>query len=153
MKIARTMHVVAITLLIGAAVYAYRIKYQATWQAEEVSRLERQIARERTAIAVLNAEWAHLLRPDRIQILTEKNLDLKPAASLQRVALADLPMRPERVDSIGDTLVSLGIEKPLAPEPPRDDAIARTIEAMGLALPGAGDRVRRRLNETGAGGE
>ncbi|MGQ4273158.1 cell division protein FtsL [Terrihabitans sp. B22-R8] len=151
MKIARTLHVMAICLLIAAAVYVYQIKYQATWRAEEVARLERQIAREKTAIAVLNAEWAFLLRPDRIQILTEKNLDLKPQDSQQRIALADIPMRPERVDSIADTIASLGMEVPLSVEapPPADDPIARTIEAMGLAMPGAGDRVKLRMRESG----
>jgi cell division protein FtsL len=154
MKITRVVNVLAVGLLIGAAVYVYKIKYQATWQAEEVARLERQIAREKTAIAVLNAEWAHLLRPDRIQILTEKNLDLKPVNSEQRIALASLPMRPGRVDSIADTISSLGLEKPLEIEAtsPRDDAIARTIEAMGLALPGAGDRVKSRMKQVGSDG-
>jgi cell division protein FtsL len=152
MKFTRIINVLAIILLIGAAVYVYNIKYQATWQAEEVARLERQIAREKTSIAVLNAEWAHLLRPDRIQLLTEKNLDLKAADSRQRIALAAIPMRPERVDAIADTIASLGMEKPLEVEaPPADDAIARTIEAMGLALPSAGERVERTLKSMGIG--
>jgi cell division protein FtsL len=151
MKFTRIINVLAICLLIGAAVYVYNIKYQATWQAEEVARLERQIAREKTSIAVLNAEWAHLLRPDRIQLLTEKNLSLKPADSRQRIALAAIPMRPERVDSIADTIASLGLQEPLEIEAPADDAIARTIEAMGLALPSAGERVERTLKSMGIG--
>ena len=154
MKIARAINVVVVCSLVGAAVVVYRIKYQATWQAEEVSRLERQISREKSAIAVLEAEWAHLVRPDRIQLLAAKNLDLKAADPRQRAVVSELPMRPARVDSIADTIASLGMEQPLAPEPkagPGDDPIARTIEAMGLALPNGQDRIDRTMNSLGIG--
>jgi cell division protein FtsL len=154
MKIARVLNVVAVCGLVGAAATVYRISYQATWQAEEVARLERQIERERSSIAVLEAEWAHLTRPDRIQILAAKNLPLKAADPRQRAGLGDLPMRPARVDSIAETLASLGIEQPLAAEPKAeqgDDLIGRTIEAMGLALPDGQDRVGRTMNALGLG--
>ena len=153
MKLTRMISVLAVLLLIGAAVTVYRIKYQATWQAVEVERLNRQIEREKSAINVLEAEWAHLVRPDRIQNLAEKHLDLKSADSRQRTALADLPMRPAKVDSIADTIASLGaLNVPIADEPkarPGDDPIARTIESMGLALPTADDRVARTMRELG----
>jgi len=155
MKISRAIKVIAVGALIGAAATAYRISYQATWQAEEVARLNRQIERERSNIAVLEAEWAHLTRPDRIQLLAAKNLELKSADPRQRASLNDLPMRPARVDSIADTIASLGFEKPLAAEPapmPGDDLIGRTIEAMGLALPDGQDRVDRTMNALGIGG-
>jgi len=154
MKIARALNVVAVCAMVGAAATVYRISYQATWQAEEVSRLERQIGREHSNIAVLEAEWAHLTRPDRIQILAAKNLPLKAADPRQRAGVMDLPMRPARIDSIADTIASLGFEQPLADETkamPGDDPIGRTIEAMGLALPEQQDRVGRTMNALGLG--
>jgi len=154
MKVTRVINVLAVLLLIGAAMTVYRIKYQATWQAVEIERLNRQIAHEKSAINVLQAEWAHLVRPDRVQILAEKHLDLKPADPHQRTALADLPMRPAKVDSIADTLASLGMEAPISdasPKAPGEDPIARTIESMGLALPSASGRVDRTMKELGIG--
>jgi cell division protein FtsL len=154
MKLTRTINVLAVLLLIGAAVTVYKIKYEATWQAVEVERLTRQIEREKVAINILKAEWAHLTRPDRIQNLAEKHLDLKPVDSRQRIALADLPMRPARVDSIADTIASLGqIDLKIAEEPkaPGDDPIARTIESMGLAMPSASDRVDGTMRQFGMG--
>ena len=56
----RVINVLAVLMLIGAAVAVYQIKYQATWQAVEVERLNRQIEREKRAIQILEAEWAHL---------------------------------------------------------------------------------------------
>ena len=155
MKITRVINVVAVLLLIGAAVAVYQIKYQATWQAVEVERLNRQIAREKSAINVLEAEWAHLVRPDRIQNLAEKHLELKMPDPRQRITVAALPMRPAKVDSIADTIASLGaIEVPIADEPagraPGDDPIARTIESMGLAMPTADDRIERTMQEFGS---
>jgi cell division protein FtsL len=154
MKLARAINVLAVLLLIGAAVAVYKIKYEATWQAVEVERLTRQIEREKVAINILQAEWAHLTRPDRIQNLAENHLDLKPVDSRQRIALIDLPVRPPRVDSIADTIASLGQIDMIAeePKPPGEDPIARTIESMGLAMPSASDRIDGTMRQFGIGG-
>lgn len=151
MSLVRVLNILAVCALIGAAVFVYRVKYEATWRAEEVARLERGIAREKAAIAVLNAELAHLTRPDRIQALAQKNLGLAPLDPRHRVAATDLPMRPGRVDLVGQTIASLGIaDEPIA-SLPKDDPIARTIEAMGLALPTVGDRAARTVRSLGLG--
>lgn len=155
MKLTRTINVLAVLLLIGAAVSVYKIKYEATWQAVEVERLSRQIEREKVAINILKAEWAHLIRPDRIQNLAEKHLDLKPVDPRQRIALIDLPVRPPRIDSIADTIASLGesnIRIFDEPKPPGEDPIARTIESMGLAMPSASDRIDGTMRQFGIGG-
>lgn len=134
MSVARFINVLALGALVGAAVAVYRIKYESTWQAEEVARLQRSIARERTNIYMLNAEWAHLARPDRIQGLAEKHLDMTviDTATPQRVVLQDLPVRPARQDFIGDAIASLGDVPVPIETAAQDDPIARTIEAMGL---------------------
>ena len=72
----RFFHVAAILALIGSALYAYRIKYDTIYLAEQVAKLNGQIAREKTAIAVLRAEWQLVNRPDRIQALADKHSDL-----------------------------------------------------------------------------
>lgn len=152
MKSARLVNGLAVVVLIGAAAWVYTIKYEATWQAEEVSRLERQIARERAAIAVLTAEWTHLIRPDRLQSLASQHLGLRPADPRQMMAAAELPERPPKVDAIGDTIASLGFEEAV-PTGGVDDPIGRTIEAMGLSMPSEEDRIARMIEALGIGGD
>ena len=150
MKIARILNLVALFAMLVSALVVYRIKYQATYQAEEVERLERQIAREREDINALGALWAQLDRPDRIQMLAEKHLGLTYADPRQNVRADQLPARAPKVDQIADIMASLGGEdKPLAAEP--DDPIARTIKAMGLAVPTKEDRADRTLKALGIG--
>ncbi len=130
----RVINFLALGALVGAAVAVYLIKYESAWQAEEVSRLERSIAREKTVIALLKAEWSQLARPDRIQALAEKHLALAPAdrKTGQRVDPATLPMRPQRTDMIAEALASLGdVEVPIVVEA-QDDPIGRAIESLGL---------------------
>jgi cell division protein FtsL len=137
MKLTRVINVLAVLLVIGAAATVYRIKYQAVRQTVEIEQLNHAIAREKSAITVLEAEWAHLARPDRVQALAEKHLDLTSVDPHQRVAIADLPMRPVRVDSIAETIASLGAaDTPIhESKPSGEDLIGRTIESMGLAVP------------------
>jgi cell division protein FtsL len=130
----RIVNVLALGALVGAAMAVYRIKYESTWQAEEVSRLARQIGRERTSIALLHAEWAQLSRPDRIQLLAQKHLALVPPdiTTNPRIDPATLPTRPVRTDAIAEALASIGdVEVPIAVQP-QDDPIGKAIEAMGL---------------------
>lgn len=109
---ARFLHIVAILALIGSALYAYRIKYDTIYLAEQVAKRRNQIAREREAIAVLKAEWQLANRPDRIQALADKASDLQPASVQQIVRWQDVPMRQAPVDSIGQKLEALGLAAP-----------------------------------------
>ena len=70
--------------------------------------------RERDAIAVLQAEWQHLNRPDRLQAAVDQHLDLQPMKIQQLARLSDLPNRPSREDEIGRKLEALGLLEPTA---------------------------------------
>ncbi len=61
---------------------------------------------------MLRAEWAHLTRPERIQALADKFLDLQPIALRQIVSADALPERTARTDAIGGKLESLGLAEP-----------------------------------------
>ncbi|MEI8144812.1 MAG: hypothetical protein WCH83_05065 [Alphaproteobacteria bacterium] len=87
----RFLNILVAASLIFGAVFVYRVKYEATRQAEEVARLRLDINRERDAIAELRAQWARLNRPDRIQELAERHLSLKPLALEQMHSLDNLP--------------------------------------------------------------
>ncbi len=74
----KLLHAVAICALISSALYAYTIKYGTTLEAEQVQKIKAKTQREREAIAVLKAEWQFLNRPDRLQTLADRHLDLQP---------------------------------------------------------------------------
>ncbi|MEN9754711.1 MAG: hypothetical protein RLZ07_1093 [Pseudomonadota bacterium] len=108
----RIFHALAIALLIGSAVYVYKIKYETMGLRFEVARLEKQIAHERDLIALLKAEWQKLNSPERIQMLSDGHLDLVPLKASQIVRWQDVPERQAPVDSIADKLGALGLAEP-----------------------------------------
>ena len=74
----RFLNIVAILALVGSAVYAYSIKYQTSYRAEQIVKDQASRSRqERDAIAVLRAEWSYMTRPERIQQLADRYLDLQ----------------------------------------------------------------------------
>lgn len=117
----RFLHLVAIVSLIGSAGYAYSIKYDTLYYAEEIVKVRAKIRRERDAVAVAKAEWALLTRPDRLQRIVDQHLDMQPLSMNQLGRMADLPVRPPKTDAIGSKLDmllgGLGAEAPGKPAP------------------------------------
>ena len=103
------LHVGAIGALISSAVYAYSIKYETTFAAEELQKIKKRALKERDSIAVLRAEWQHHNQPERLQALAERHLDLQPLAVNQITRIADIPVRGPKTDSIGRKLEDLGL--------------------------------------------
>ncbi len=67
------LHLSAAVLVVVCATWAYRVNYATQEAADRVADLRQEIAGEREAIAVLNAEWAYLNRPDRLRALVAAN--------------------------------------------------------------------------------
>jgi len=105
----RLMHVIAIGALIASAAYVYSLKYQTIYASEQIVKTRHLISKERDAINILRAEYAHLTRPDRLQALADKQLDMQPLALTQIVKAESLPEPAAKVDSIGRKLESLGL--------------------------------------------
>jgi len=106
----RFLNVVVLAVLMSAAVYVYKIKYEATSQVEQIARLKADIKAEQSAIADLKAQWSDLNRPERIQALAEKHLALKPMAIPQIGRLDGLPEKPKtEIDPIGSMVEALGL--------------------------------------------
>jgi hypothetical protein len=125
----RFLHMVAISALIASAGYAYSIKYETLYHAEQVAKLRAKVQRERDAIAVLRAEWQLLNRPDRLQAAADRHLDLQPLNIKQLARLSDLPNRPPREDEIGRKLEALGLFGPTAtPKDKSGDARTPTTQ-------------------------
>ncbi len=90
----RLVNVLVIGMLIFAASYVYKIKFDSTLQGERVAKLHDEIRKERNAIAALRAEWARLETPGRIQAFAERHLKLQDAKPTQFDTLDNLPERP-----------------------------------------------------------
>jgi cell division protein FtsL len=141
----RFLNILAIVSLMGSAVYAYTIKYQTSYRAEQIAKTQIEIKSERDAIAVLRAEWAFLTRPERIQQLSDRYLDLQATTVSQIATAQSLPERAPRVDSIGQTLDALGLGMPNSPAidktvtstTPRADKPATTTKAASTSAKNA----------------
>lgn len=105
----RILHTLVVLALIAAAAVVYRVKYEATRHAEQVAKIRLEISREREAIGELQAEWARLNSPERLQALAERHLTLRPLAIQQIHDLKNLPEKPSLdPDPIGTMLEAMG---------------------------------------------
>ena len=111
----RLLHLVAIVALIGSAAYVYRLKYQTIFESEGIVKLKHQINRTTDEIGVLRAEYEHLSRPDRIQVLADKLMQMQPLALNQIARPEDIPEKNASADSIGRKLESLGLNPNASP--------------------------------------
>ena len=108
--ILRVLNFVVIGALVLAAAYVYRIKFDATVQAERVAKLRGEVRHERDDIAALRAEWGRLDDPARIEMLAKRYLQLEPIAPTQFDTLVHLPDRPsadvtaQNKDPIGNVI-------------------------------------------------
>jgi hypothetical protein len=142
--ILRVLNLVVIGILVLAAAYVYRIKFDATVQAERLARLRGELRHERDKIAALRAEWEQLDSPARIETLAKRYLPLRPIAATQFDALDRLPERSAedlatRADPIGGMIENL--------EQPSRVEVTGTIPAA--ASPKTAERPRGGI-ETGA---
>ena len=78
--------------LLGFALIAalYVIQARTKSAGKEVRRLEQTLNTERAAIAVLNAEIAHLESPSRLSVLAADYLELQPTNPDQIVTMDDV---------------------------------------------------------------
>ncbi|MBT4935077.1 MAG: hypothetical protein HOL66_12600 [Rhodospirillaceae bacterium] len=73
-------------LLAGAlSVVLFSVKYQVQDLEQEMVDLNGSIIKERQSIHVLEAEWSHLNDPERLAILAERHLGMKPVTPAQMV--------------------------------------------------------------------
>lgn len=108
----RILNFIAIAALIGSAIYAYSIKYKTIFHAETVASLRTEIKKEKDQIGLLRADWSHLTRPERVQALADKLLELRPLALNQIVKVDALADKAKPIDIIGRKLEDLGLAEP-----------------------------------------
>ena len=80
----------AIALLLVVSYGLYQLKYSVESLRERATALDRQIVVDEDSIDVLQAEWALLTQPQRLQKLSGRFLDLTPMQPEQIALLPDL---------------------------------------------------------------
>lgn len=122
----------AIVMVVICATWAYRVNYATQEAMNRVADLEGAIAAEREAIAVLDAEWAYLNRPDRLRALVAENAAVLGLVELTPDHFGDVAMiayppepEPEAPKAVADAGATAEPEatkpettKPAAPAPP-----------------------------------
>ena len=81
--------------LAGLGATLYQVKTGIDERQDRLQRLEIRIADTKRDIAVLEAEWAYLSRPERIMTLSSDLLQMKPIGQDRILPLDAIPMRIE----------------------------------------------------------
>lgn len=86
----RFVNICLVLSLVALAYGIYQVKYDARALDERVAVLDKEIEKERDALAVARAEWSLLNRPERIERLAKKYLQLAPSHPAQLVILDEV---------------------------------------------------------------
>jgi cell division protein FtsL len=81
--------ILVISVLV-AAFFLYSLEHTTRGLERQIAKSQRSIVEEREKMKLLNAEWASLTRPDRIQKMAEEQLKFKTVTASQFVSLADV---------------------------------------------------------------
>ena len=82
-------------ILVGLGATLYQVKTGIDERQDRLQRLEIRIADTKRDIAVLEAEWAYLSRPERVMTLSSDLLQMKPIGQDRILPLDAIPMRIE----------------------------------------------------------
>jgi cell division protein FtsL len=99
--IIRPVTVVSVLGACAVGLGLYLVAYEVGGLKDELSTVNREIAAEREAIHVLNAEWSLLNDPARLRRLAERYLGLEPVDAKQIQTFDALPYRPV-IDAAAD---------------------------------------------------
>ena len=108
--------ILGVFMVMVFATWAYRVNNDTRDAMGRVASLQREIRTERETIAVLEAEWAYLNRPDRLLALSEEHF-------------TELRLMPLHPDHFSDPMK-------VAYPTPEDPLLAELIEAAILEVQG-----------------
>jgi hypothetical protein len=78
-------------ILVGYAMF--QMKYEVMQQEARLARLNHEIADDREAVRVLNAEWSFLTQPARLDELARRYLNLVPIGTKELGSIDAIPLR------------------------------------------------------------
>jgi len=80
-------------ILVGLGTTLYQVKTSIDERQDLLRSLELSIANTKRDIAVLEAEWAYISRPDRVMALSRDLLEMVPIGQDRILPLNAIPMR------------------------------------------------------------
>lgn len=116
----RTINVVLASVLLVTAVGVNLAKTIAGKERTEIGRAERDIARERDRIRVLEAEVAHLEQPERLERLSRAFLAMAPVTAKQETTADDLIAVASRRPGAAPQPVAIPASAPVVATAPGD---------------------------------
>lgn len=91
-KIVFNSFCLAIALISGISLFV--LKYQVKAEEKQLQTIYREILQNKREIHMLEAEWAYLNDPQRLQALVHSQTNWQTIGPKQIVILSDIPMRP-----------------------------------------------------------
>lgn len=104
----RFFQIFMVVVTVGVSVVVYALKYDTGRNAVAIAELKQKIAEEEDAISVLKAEWSMLSRPDRLQELAEKYLELAPLTPTHLASLNEIELKPAEMQMDALVMQALG---------------------------------------------
>lgn len=99
-------------ILVGLGTTLYQVKTSIDERQDLLSSLELSIANTKRDIAVLEAEWAYISRPDRVMKLSNGLLEMAPIGQDRILPLDAIPMRIDFNTVIDTKIGKASWEKP-----------------------------------------
>ncbi len=103
----------------------FQVKYAVQSKERELKKINRQIAADREAMRVLEAEWSYLNDPVRLADLARRHTDLAPVMAGQIATFEGLPPRPAAAPDAVPALPPLAA----APQTPAGEMVATPVAA------------------------
>ena len=91
-------------ILVGLGTTLYQVKTSIDERQDLLNSLELSIANTKRDIAVLEAEWAYISRPDRVMALSNGLLEMAPIGQDRILPLDAIPMRID-LNTVIDTKI------------------------------------------------
>ena len=91
----RVLNTLCVALMGLAMLALYHVSEKTRVANVQLLSVEREIAKEQSAMSVLQTEWAQVAGPAQIQALAERNLGLSGAPAPQLASFDTLPRRGE----------------------------------------------------------
>jgi cell division protein FtsL len=115
----RILNFVCVALTGLACLALYHVSEQTRVANVELTRVNHKIAQEQDAMSVLQAEWARVADPARIQQLARRELGVSDAPTLELSSLELLPRRGQAAPLGGTQTRPASITVPVKREDPR----------------------------------
>lgn len=130
MSVIRPGTIVWFCIVVAVGYAMFQVKYEVMQQEQTLAGINRQIAGDRDQIRVLEAEWSYLTRPNRLEQLASRFLQLQSMNAAQIANIADVPLRADAQAPLAGNSNATSSSPAAAPAPS-----ARLAAVIGKSQP------------------